>query len=94
VLSFHAGCRREEDDPFGFILFGLAQFQFGLRLSPVAEEFTGAHDPDLALKALVRGKACHVDPTKGWDPWPEMDTPLNDLRARLGIPPLSDFDDW
>ncbi len=94
VLSFHAGCRREEDDPFGFILFGLAQFQLGLRLSPIAAQFTGQLDPDLALKALVRGKACTVDPTKGWDPWPEMDTPLQELRARLGIPPLSEFDAW
>ena len=94
VLSFHAGCRREEDDPFGFILFGLAQFQLGVRLSPIADGFSGELDPDLVLKALVRGKACRVDPTKGWDPWPEMDTPLTELRARVGIPPLSDFDGW
>lgn len=94
VLSFHAGCRREQDDPFGFILFGLAQFQLGVRLSPIADGFTGKIDPDLVLKALVRGKACEVDPTKGWDPWPEMDTPLDELRARVGIPPLSDFDGW
>lgn len=94
VLSFHAGCRREEKDPFGFLLFGLAQFQLGVRLSPIAEGFSRRIDPDLVLKALVRGKGCQIDPTDGWDPWVEMDTPLDTLRERLGIVPLSALDDW
>jgi len=94
VLSFHAGCRREEKDPFAFVLFGLAQFHLGVRLSPIAEGFHGRLNPDLALKALLRGKACSVDPTDGWDPWLEMDTPLDELRVRLEIPPLSAFEGW
>ena len=88
VLGFHAGCRREEKDPFSYLMFGIAQFHMGVQLSPLAEAAIDKIDPALLFRALMRGKACAIDPTDGWDPWPHMAKPLDALRAELGIPPL------
>lgn len=88
VLAFHAGCRKEEHDPFSFVLFGIAEFHLGLAMSPVATGSRGKLDPALMWKALERGSACTIDPTKGWDPWPVMHEPLLALRERYGIAPL------
>ena len=88
VLSFHAGCRREEKDPFAFVLFGIAEFHLGLAMSPVAVVSRGKLDPGKMLRALERGAACNIDPTEGWDPWPVMHEPLETLRQRYSIPPL------
>ena len=87
VLAFHAGCRREEKDPFSFLMFGLAEFHLGLAMSPVADASRGHFDPDLFFAALRRGAACTIDPTDGWDPWPLMHEDLAVLRARYGITP-------
>jgi hypothetical protein len=89
VLAFHAGCRREEKDPSSFLMFGIAEFHLGLAMSPVATASRGKLDPALFLAALQRGSACTVDPTDGWDPWPVMNEPLEELRARYGIAPLA-----
>jgi ubiquinone biosynthesis protein Coq4 len=88
VLAFHTGCRREEHDPFSFLMFGIAEFHLGISMSPVASPTKGMFDPVKVFRALQRGRACKIDPTKGWDPWPVMDRPLADLRAEYGIPPL------
>jgi hypothetical protein len=88
VLSFHAGCRREEKDPFSFLMFGIAEFHLGVALSPVAKGSKGKLDPALMFRALERGAACRIDPTEGWDPWPVMNEPLAVLRERYGISPL------
>ncbi len=85
VLAFHAGCQREEKDPFSFLMFGIAEFHLGLTLSPVAEGSRGQLDPAQMLAALQRGVACKVDPVDGWDPWPVMRRPLAELRAEYGI---------
>lgn len=89
VLSFHAGARKEEKDPFAFILFGIAEFHLGLAMSPVAQGTKGMLDPGRMFAALRRGAACTIDPTDGWDPWPLMDVPLEELRERYGISPPS-----
>jgi uncharacterized tellurite resistance protein B-like protein len=88
VLAFHAGCRREEHDPFAFLMFGIAEFHLGLGMSPVASPSKGMFDPPRVLRALQRGRACTIDPTHGWDPWPVMDRSLAELRADYQIPPL------
>lgn len=88
VLSFHAGCRREEKDPFSFLLFGIAEFHLGLALSPIATGSRGKLDPSLMFNALRRGAACTIDPTEGWDPWPVMNEPLAALRERYNISPV------
>jgi tellurite resistance protein len=89
VLAFHAGCRREEKDPFSFLMFGIAEFHLGLAMSPVATGSKGKLDPVLVFRALERGAACRIDPTDGWDPWPRMNEPLAALRAEYGIGPLT-----
>jgi len=89
VLGFHAGCQREEKDPFGFLMFGIAEFHLGLAMSPVATGARGKLDPVLLFKAIERGSRCTIDPTDGWDPWPVMNEPLDALRARYGITPLA-----
>ena len=89
VLAFHAGCRREEKDPFSFLMFGIAEFHLGLAMSPVATGSRGKLDPASMLRALERGAACTIDPTDGWDPWPVMGEPLEALRERYGITPLT-----
>ncbi|MCC7538061.1 MAG: hypothetical protein IT379_17680 [Deltaproteobacteria bacterium] len=88
VLAFHAGCRREEKDPFSFLMFGLAQFHMGLQLTPVSPGRRGAFDPAPVMLALRRGAGCRIDPTDGWDPWPVMHRPLDALRLEYGIAPL------
>lgn len=89
VLAFHAGCRREGDDPFSFLMFGIAEFHLGLSMSPVASASKGQLvDLPAVFRALERGSKCTVDPTTGWDPWPVMNEPLEGLRERYGIAPL------
>jgi len=88
VLAFHAGCRREEHDPFSFLLFGIAEFHLGISMTPIATGSRGMFDPPRVFRALQRGQACTIDPTMGWDPWPVMDRPLAELRAEYRIPPL------
>jgi hypothetical protein len=88
VLASHAGCRREDKDPFSFLMFGLAQFHIGLRISPVVPGYRGSLDPGRVLRALQRGAACTIDPTDGWAPWPVMHRPLDELRAQYRIAPL------
>ncbi|MCC6648474.1 MAG: hypothetical protein IT374_23260 [Polyangiaceae bacterium] len=85
VLAFHAGCQREEKDPFAFLMFGIAEFHLGIAVSPVATGARGMLDPPRVFAALQRGLACKIDPTDGWDPWPLMDRPLVELRAEVGI---------
>lgn len=87
VLAFHAGCRREEKDPFAFLLFGVAEFHLGIALSPVATGSKLEVDPPELFAALQRGLACTIDPTDGWDPWAVMDRPLAELRAQYHIAP-------
>jgi tellurite resistance protein len=88
VLAFHTGCRREDKDPFSFLMFGLAQFHIGLRISPIAPGYRGSLDPGRVLRALQRGAACTIDPTDGWDPWPVMHRQLDELRTEYRIAPL------
>ena len=85
VLGFHAGCRREEKDPFSFVMFGIAEFHLGLAMSPVAATSRNKLDPVLLFNAIQRGAACTIDPTEGWDPWPVMHEPLEELRAKYNI---------
>lgn len=89
VLAFHAGCRKEEKDPFAFVLFGIAEFHLGIAMSPVAQTAKMKLDPAKLFRAIERGSKCTIDPTDGWDPWPLMNEPLEALRARYGIAPPS-----
>lgn len=82
--AFQAGFVR--NDGFVFFLFGVLQFHIGLRLTPIAKGEKGFFDPKRVLRAAQRGAACKVDLSDGWDFWSVKDVPLEELRARYGIP--------
>lgn len=85
VVSFIAGYRRE--DPF-FWLFTIAlQFHLGIKVSPYSPPERGHFDPERVLRALARGAAMTQDISTGWDWWPAMARPLDDVRRELGVPP-------
>jgi hypothetical protein len=86
VACFSAGYRRK--DPFAFVFFVLLQFHAGVRMTPITAARTGFFDPAKALIALRRGAAMNVDLTEGWEYWPVMGEPVEELRRRYDIPPL------
>ncbi len=84
VVSFIAGYRRE--DPF-FWLFTLAlQFHLGIKVSPYSEGMLGHFDPERVLGALRRGMAMNKDLSVDWDYWPDLSLPLEEVRAKYGVP--------
>lgn len=85
--AFQAGFVR--NDGFSFLLFAIVQFHLGIKVTPVAEAQVGLLDVTRILRALERGAACKVDLSDHWDYWPWLSRPLQQVRADLGIPPLS-----
>ncbi len=49
----------------------------------------GYFDVEKALVALERGAAMNIDLSEGWDYWEVIDHPVQDLRIRYNIPPMS-----
>jgi len=84
--AFQAGFIRE--DGFAFFLFALLQFHLGVRLTPIAKGEVGYFDVPKVLRAARRGASCNVDLSSGWDFWSVAAVPLEELRARYGIPPV------
>lgn len=84
--AFQAGFARR--DGFSFLLFGILQFHVGMRITPVAKGYHGLFDVPLVLRALERGAACKVDLSEGFDVFAQQHTPLEEVRAALGIVPL------
>ena len=85
--AFQAGFARK--DGFTFLLFGILQFHLGMRITPVAKGYEGFFDEKKVVEALRRGAACTVDFTEAYDLFADKDVPIEDVRARLGIPPLA-----
>ncbi|MBN8902100.1 MAG: hypothetical protein J0H57_13795, partial [Rhodospirillales bacterium] len=72
------------------LLATLLQFQAGRQILPGPHP-VGLLEPDAFFRAVARGAAMNVDLLAGpWDLWSVVDTPLQELRARFGIPLLSD----
>jgi hypothetical protein len=84
--AFQAGFVRS--DGFLFLLFGILQFHVGLRITPIAKAEHGYFDVNKVLRAVERGAACRVDFSDGFDFFAHAERPLEELRARFGIPPL------
>jgi hypothetical protein len=84
--AFQAGFVR--NDGFMFLLFAIAQFHLGIKITPVADAEVGYLDIDKVMTALARGAACNVDLSDHWDCWAHFPRPLEDVRAELCIPPL------
>lgn len=87
VLAFTSGYRREK--VFGPLIFILVQGQHGLRLTPLAESYTGLlstpHVVTDMVEAFARGSRMNVDLMGDWDFWAVMDQPVSELRQRYGI---------
>ena len=47
----------------------------------------GRFDPELAIAAMRRGMALNRDLSDAWDYWPDLPLPLDEVRARYGVPP-------
>ena len=85
VVSFIAGYRRE--DPF-FWLFTIAlQFHLGIKVSPYSPALVGHFEPELVFRALRRGMAMTRDLSVDYDPWPDMERSLDDVREAYGVVP-------
>ncbi|HEY3498139.1 MAG TPA: hypothetical protein VGK73_25750, partial [Polyangiaceae bacterium] len=84
--AFQAGFARR--DGFSFLLFGILQFHLGLRITPVAKGYRDLFDVPRVLTALERGARCNADLSDGYDLFAHRNTPLEAVRAELGIPPL------
>lgn len=89
VACFSAGFQRR--DPFLFVFFVLLQFHLGIRMTPITQARTGFFDPERALIAIRRGAAMNIDLNHGWDYWPVMGEPIEDLRQRYHILPVEAF---
>jgi hypothetical protein len=83
--AFQAGFVRT--DGFLFLLFGILQFHLGVKITPIAEAETGYFDVAKVMRAVERGAACKIDlSTKEFDFWAVAHEPLEQLRARWGVP--------
>jgi len=83
--AFQAGFARR--DGFTFLLFGILQFHLGLRITPVARGYEGLLDVPALLTALLRGAACRIDFSSGYDIFADKDVPLTELRRAYGVSP-------
>ncbi len=92
VASFQAGYRRN-DNAFFTILFAVLIHTAGVNMAPMPMPVLlgriGRGDLfEQMLHALERGSAMTTDLGDDWDFWAYTDLPLDEARARLGVPPL------
>jgi tellurite resistance protein len=85
VVSFIAGYAAE--DPFFWLFTITLQFHLGIKVSPYSPGLVGRVDPARVARAFARGRRCRRDLSAGWDFWPELSRPLEDVRRELGIEP-------
>ncbi|MDE0885378.1 MAG: hypothetical protein OSB70_07575 [Myxococcota bacterium] len=85
IASFQAGLLRKQ--PMFGLFFMLAQFQLGIQVTPITEAESNQVDPEVMIKALVRGTHVNRDLTTNWDPWDDFNEPIVDLRRKYNILP-------
>src|SRR5262249_19085355 len=85
LAAFTAGMKHE--DPFAYLFFPLLSLCAGLDVSAAAAEEKGHFEPERFMRALTRGAGCNTDLTEGWDFWPLLDRPLDDVRRMYEIAP-------
>lgn len=85
VAAFTAGFR--EVQSISILLFVLCQFDLGVKVAPIsgADAEVGLLEPERFFAALVRGSRMTVDLFDGWDPWPWMARPLDEVRRAVGV---------
>ncbi len=85
IAAFHAGSHGE--DPFGMLLFSMMQFHLGVQITPAAEAFEGRADPELLMRAFIRGSKVKGDVIRDWEPRDHFERDVDELRAELNILP-------
>ncbi|MGZ3476489.1 MAG: hypothetical protein ACXWUG_21630 [Polyangiales bacterium] len=83
IGAFTAGMKKV--DPFLFLLFPMLEFHLGLALRPFEPAYPGHYDAKLAFAAHQAGARCKRDLTDHWDFWADVERPVTELRAQLGI---------
>ena len=88
VAGFQAGYL--DQDPL--VMYLMIAFLFQLGLEPIAKARgvtaeKGMLDLETFQVAYRRGRAMTTN-LIGWDPWPHMERPLDEVRAELGVPAL------
>ncbi len=81
MAGFEAGYMK--DDGFGVIALALFGFHLGLPLPNIAA-CRGGFDWNAVDEGYRLGRRLKVE-LRGWDPWPYMDQPLNNVKAELGV---------
>jgi len=85
--AFQAGFVRT--DGFLFLLFGILQFHVGVKITPIADAEQGFFDVPKVLRAFQRGSACTLDISDHFDLFVFAKEPLESLRQRWHVAPLS-----
>lgn len=90
VGGFQAGFRKE--NPVFMALFVVLTFSTGVNMTPLPQPHIEAllAEPGVAeefLDGIRRGAAMNTDLSDRWDFWPLVALPLDEARAKLGIPP-------
>ena len=87
IIGFQAGNSGSEN-PLESILLAFVQAQLGIVLDPVAPSAVGGLNFDRLARGFVRGTKATIDFGDGWDYWPDLGRPLDEVRARYGVEPL------
>lgn len=90
VGGFIAGFRAR--DPFYVAMLPLLVFVAGIDVTPLDHDaaaplFARPGVAEAYLDAIDRGGRVRVDLSDHWDFWPLVRLPLDEARARLGVPP-------
>ena len=92
VSTFTAGMH-PDDAVSAHILPVIVSWHLGIPLADFAGSATGALDPRKFWVAWARGDQLVGDTlARGWDFWAQVDRPLDDVRADMGVPPLDPAD--
>jgi hypothetical protein len=76
------------------MMMALLQYQVGVAMTPNTKGMPGRMRPDDFFYAIARGIAMKVNLMDEWDFWQDMDTPVTELRRRMGILPLRGTEDF
>ncbi len=87
VVAFMSGFRKE--DPFFWVFTSVLQFQVGLRISPFAPGVPHQIDPRKYMTHHRRGALVTCDLSHDWDFRADLGTPLEEIRERYHVVPLS-----
>ena len=85
AATFSAGYSSTEVT--NWIVFVLCQFQLGLQTAPDVPPERLKMNPERMIVALRRGAGMNIDLNEGWDPWPVLAEPVEELRRRYNIVP-------